>query len=226
MNRPFIKGLKLSELFYKKAVKPILATHFSDLTYSAGLIGNGSEVLGLDTPQSMDHDWGPRLMLFLTRADHQVYCDELCQVLRQELPHEIHGYPTNLAVTGVEKTLEGEEVASSTDHSVMFLTIERFFRRVLNFDPTGEIRAVDWLGVPDYSLLGLTKGNVFHDGLGQLEPIRAKLCYYPHDVWLYLLAAQWRRIGQEEAFMGRCGQVSDDLGSRLVAARLVRDLAF
>jgi len=43
-------------------------------------------------------------------------------------------------------------------------------------------------------------------------------------VWLYLLAAQWRRIAQEEAFMGRCGQVSDDLGSRLVAARLVRDL--
>jgi hypothetical protein len=32
------------------------------------------------------------------------------------------------------------------------------------------------------------------------------------------------RISQEEAFMGRCGQVGDDLGSRLVAARLVRDL--
>jgi hypothetical protein len=65
---------------------------------------------------------------------------------------------------------------------------------------------------------------VFHDGLGQLEPIRAKLHYYPHDVWLYLLAAQWRRIAQEEAFVGRCGQVGDELGSRLVAARLVRDL--
>jgi hypothetical protein len=65
---------------------------------------------------------------------------------------------------------------------------------------------------------------VFHDGLGQLEPMRAKLRYYPDDVWMYLLAAQWRRIGQEEAFMGRCGQVGDDLGSRLIATRVVRDL--
>jgi hypothetical protein len=70
----------------------------------------------------------------------------------------------------------------------------------------------------------LTAGRVFHDGLGQLEAVREKLSYYPQDVWLYLLAAQWQRISQEEHFMGRCGQVFDDLGSRLVAARLVRDL--
>jgi hypothetical protein len=70
----------------------------------------------------------------------------------------------------------------------------------------------------------VTAGRVFHDGLGQLEPIRAKLRYYPRDVWLYLLSAQWRRIAQEEAFVGRCGQVGDELGSCLVAARLVRDL--
>jgi hypothetical protein len=54
--------------------------------------------------------------------------------------------------------------------------------------------------------------------------VRAKLHYYPRDVWLYLLAAQWRRISQEAPFMGRCGQAGDELGSRLVAGRLVRDL--
>jgi hypothetical protein len=94
----------------------------------------------------------------------------------------------------------------------------------LNFDPVGEIGAADWVSVPDHRLLTLTAGQVFYDGLGQLEPMRAKLRYYPDDVWLYLLAAQWRRIAQEEALMGRCGQVGDELGSRLVAARLVRDL--
>lgn len=52
----------------------------------------------------------------------------------------------------------------------------------------------------------LTSGRVFHDGLDQLGPLRVGLQYYPVDVWLYLLAAQWRRIAQEEAFMGRCGQ--------------------
>jgi hypothetical protein len=63
VNQPFVRGLDLCELFYKEAVKPILAQSFPDLVYSAALIGLGSEVLGFDTPQSMDHDWGPRLML-------------------------------------------------------------------------------------------------------------------------------------------------------------------
>ena len=95
MNQNFIPGLDLSELFYEEAVKPILDKHFPDLPHSAALLGLGSEVLGFDTPQSMDHDWGPRLMLFLSASDHAALQTELDQVLRQELPPEIHGYPTN-----------------------------------------------------------------------------------------------------------------------------------
>ncbi len=55
----FIPGLQLSELYYQEAVRPILEAAFPRLVYSASLIGPGSEVLGYDTPQSMDHDWGP-----------------------------------------------------------------------------------------------------------------------------------------------------------------------
>ena len=73
-------------------------------------------------------------------------------------------------------------------------------------------------------LLGVTRGALFSDGLGQLEPIRQKLAYFPHDVWLYLLVAQWARIGQEEHFMGRAGDVGDEIGSQLLAARLVHDI--
>jgi len=39
-----------------------------------------------------------------------------------------------------------------------------------------------------------------------------------------VLACQWRRISQEEPFVGRCDEVVDELGSAVVAARLVRDL--
>ena len=49
MNHPFVKGLELSGVLYETVVKPILAQHFSDLPYSAALIGRGSEVLGFDT---------------------------------------------------------------------------------------------------------------------------------------------------------------------------------
>lgn len=224
MDGGFIKGLELSELLYREAVEPILAARFSALTYSAALIGSGSEVLGFDTPQSMDHDWGPRLMLFLGETDHKAYRREIDKTLRQELPGEIHGYPTNFGRhedgTAVMTAADGDPI----NHGVMFLVVERFCKRVLGFDPTGDIQALDWVTVPQYHLLMLTAGRVFHDGLGQLRPIRARLRYYPDEVWFYLLAAQWRRIAQEEAFMGRCGQVGDELGSRLIAARLVRDL--
>ena len=47
---------------------------------------------------------------------------------------------------------------------------------------------------------------------------------YPHDVWLYLLAAGWQRLGQEEHLMGRAGLVGDEIGSELIGARLVRDV--
>jgi hypothetical protein len=222
-NPPFIQGLVLSEMFYAEAVRPILARHFPGLAYSAALIGPGSEVLGFDTPQSSDHDWGPRLMLFLGEADLVAYRQPIDQALRRELPHEIHGYPVDLAKAHHGET--GREPTGDTaDHSVEFNTVRSLFREAYNLDPEAELRAADWLALPEQFLRCATAGRVFHDGLGQLEPLRAKLRYYPHAVWLYLLSNQWQRIGQEEAFMGRCGQVGDELGSRLVAARLVRDL--
>ena len=223
MKLDFIKGLDLSERFYNEAVRLLLTKHYPTLRYSAALIGQGSEVLGFDTPQSTDHDWGPRLMLFLTEADYQAHQDEINQMLRRELPPTIHGYPTNFGShddgTGALRETDGP-----INHRVMLLTVRGFFQYVLKFDPTGDIDVIDWISVPENHLLMMTAGRVFHDGLGQLEPIREKLDYYPDDVWLYLLSVQWRRIGQEEHFMGRCGQVGDDLGSRLVAGRLVKDL--
>jgi hypothetical protein len=54
--------------------------------------------------------------------------------------------------------------------------------------------------------------------------VRSRFAWYPHDVWLYLLAAGWQRIGQDEHLMGRAGQVDDEIGSALIAGRLVRDL--
>jgi hypothetical protein len=220
----FIKGLDLSDLLYQEAVKPILAQCFPDLGYSAALIGQGSEVLGFDTPQSMDHDWGPRLMLFLQEADQEVLHSEIDQTLRQELPAEIRGYPTNFRSYEDGTAVIAAADSGTINHGVAILSVRGFFTSALGFDPMGDIRASDWVSVPDHILLMLTSGRVFHDGLGQLEPLRAKLGYYPDDVWLYLLAAQWRRIGQEEAFVGRAGQAGDDLGSRLIATRLVRDL--
>jgi hypothetical protein len=224
LKEKFIKGLDLSALFFAEGVKPVLERNFPDLIYSSALLGKGSEVLGFDTPQSMDHDWGPKLMLFLTEADHSIYQEKIDKALRQEIPAEIHGFSTNFGYHKDGTSVMTKISDKPINHRVMVLAVRSFFKDVLNFDPTCDIQPVDWVSVPGYYFLMLTSGRVFYDGLDQLEPIRKKLSYYPDDVWLYLLAVQWRRISQEEHFMGRCGQVSDDLGSRLIAARLVLDL--
>ena len=53
---------------------------------------------------------------------------------------------------------------------------------------------------------------------------RRQLAYFPNDVWLYKIACQWRRISEEQAFVGRAGYAGDELGSRVIASRLVRDV--
>lgn len=223
MQRSFIKGLDLCELFYQEAVRPILSARFPALAYSAALIGPGSDVLGFDTPQSMDHEWGPRLMVFLDEADCAHLRYEVDQTLHRELPHEIHGYPTHFGQHDDDTSVRMAS-AGPVHHRVKLYTVRDFFAGYLHLDPRRELGAIDWLTLPEQLLRSITAGRVFHDGLEQLEPIRKKLDYYPRDVWLYLLAAQWQRIAQEEAIMGRCGQAGDDLGSRLLAARLVRDI--
>jgi hypothetical protein len=80
------------------------------------------------------------------------------------------------------------------------------------------------LATPTQRFAEVTGGKVFHDGLGELAAARSALDWYPDDIWRYVLACQWRRIAQEEAFPGRCMEVGDELGSAVVTARLVRDM--
>jgi hypothetical protein len=65
---------------------------------------------------------------------------------------------------------------------------------------------------------------VYRDDAGDLNRIRDLLAFYPEPVWMCMLACQWRRVAQEEAFVGRAAEVGDDLGSRLVTARLAWEL--
>jgi hypothetical protein len=61
----FIPGLELCRRFYDDVV----VTYLADVPHTAARIGPGSEVLGFDTERSTDHDWGPRLQVFLRPVD-------------------------------------------------------------------------------------------------------------------------------------------------------------
>ncbi|ABW16461.1 hypothetical protein Franean1_7140 [Parafrankia sp. EAN1pec] len=78
--------------------------------------------------------------------------------------------------------------------------------------------------VPTQILASLTGGVVLHDPLDLLTTRRRALAWYPDDIWRYVLAAGWLRVSQEEPFVGRTGGRGDDLGSRMLVARVARDL--
>ncbi|MBX3011135.1 MAG: DUF4037 domain-containing protein [Caldilineaceae bacterium] len=226
MTPPFIPGLQLNQQFYTEIVRTLLDREFPNLAHSAALMGYGSDVLGYDTAMSTDHNWGPRFQLFLSPPDHDRYRAAVDQALRQHLPSTFLGYPVNfsepdLADGGVQRMEDGQTIVH---HLIEITTIPAFFQRYLARDPYAPLNGVDWLVLGEQKLLEVTAGQVYYDGLAELLELRAKFAYYPHDLWLYRIAAQWKRIAQEEAFMGRCGDVGDELGSHLVAARLARDL--
>lgn len=219
----FVAGLELSRLFYEQAVRPILAEAFPRLVHSAARVGSGSEVLGYDTPRSADHEWGPRLQVFLSQSDHDRTGEQVRTALSERLPKQFLGWSTHFGPDdAVIRRMEPTE--GPVRHRVDVLSVGGWSDAQLGFDPRAGVTTFDWLATPGQRLAETVGGAVFNDGLAELNPLRERLRWYPPAVWRFLLACQWQRIAQEEAFPGRCDEVADELGSRVVTARIVRDL--
>ena len=208
-------GLQLAREFYVEVVRPMLRAEYPTLSYSAALIGWGSDVLGFDSERSTDHNWGPRLQVFL-RDDAVPLADEITAMLAERLPAEFRGYPTAFPFT--------EDPGGDPHHRVQVVGLVTWLEHQVGFGPSHEPELLDWLAIPTQRLAEVTAGAVFEDDQGELERLRARLAWYPQDVWLYVLACQWQLIAQEEAFPGRCSEAGDELGSAVVAGRLARDL--
>ncbi|RLK60336.1 DUF4037 domain-containing protein [Actinokineospora cianjurensis] len=208
-----IKGLDLARRFYQEAVAPTL-----DVPHSAGRLGSGSEVLGFDTAISADHEWGPRCQILV--AD-PAEAERIQDDLSHTLPKTFLGYPTHFDANplGSMAVTDGP-----VNHRIDVAETGTWAVRALGFNPLDGVTTFDWLSTPTQAFAEITAGAVFHDGLDVLHPLRAAIAWYPDDVWRYVLACQWQRLAQEEAFVGRAGEVGDELGSAVVAARQVREL--
>ncbi|ADB31930.1 hypothetical protein Kfla_2865 [Kribbella flavida DSM 17836] len=199
----FISARELGDNFHAEVIRPLLG----DRPYAAGLLGWGSDVLGYDTARSTDHGWGPRLHVFVDAGE----VERVTALIDENLPDEYRGYPVRF----------GWDTQHPVHH-VTVSTVAGWLVDHLGFDASAGISTPDWLITPQQKLLGVVAGRVYADD-GRLQPIRDALQWYPDDVWLWMLACQWSRIAQEEPFVQRTHEVGDDLGSRVLAARLVRD---
>ncbi|WP_235506548.1 DUF4037 domain-containing protein [Terrabacter sp. Root181] len=197
----FVPGAVLSRRLYDEVVRPLLSANFPDLPHSAALLGRGSEVLGFDDEMSTDHDWKPRVLVFLAEQDEPRHGAAVREALERDLPPTFAGHPI------------GYEVH----------TVRGYVRQQLELDMARDIEPRDWLTLPEHGLRMFTSGVVFHDEVG-LQAARDRLAYYPHDVWLYLLLAGWWRVHPEMNLVGRAGAAGDELGSSVIGSRLVSDL--
>lgn len=221
----FIPGLELSRRFYNEVMRSLLESELGDIPYAAGLLGTGSDVLGFDTERSTDHEWGPRLFIFLPADRVGELGPQLFERLRWTLPHSFYGFSVNFGAIQPDGVRWMEEASSGpVEHKIDFRSTEQFLEWILGLSSVEQMSAVDWLISSEQALLEVTAGDVFHDGIGTITRARAVLDYYPDDVWRYLLAAQWKRISQQEPFVGRTGEVGDELGSAVIGADLVRDV--
>jgi hypothetical protein len=212
----FVPGLRLAGEFYAAVVRPRLDQAFPGLPHAAALIGAGSEVLGFDTGRSTDHDWGPRLQLFLDEPDAGRLGRDVDEVLARGMPDSFGGYGVRFGVT--------RDPGGGVRHRVEVFGLASWLAGQLGFDPRAGVTGPDWLGAPWQRLAEVTGGAVFEDRTGELTRARSALSWYPRDVWAYVLSCQWSRIAEEEAFPGRCAEAGDELGSAVVTARLARDL--
>jgi hypothetical protein len=198
-------------------VRPLLEQSCPGLDYAAALLGPGSEVLGFDSPRSTDHDWGPRLQILTGPEAGAEAGAELSGVLGRRLPESFRGYPVFFPASR-------DYPGGQPRHWVEVAALHSFLKQMVGFDVAQAVSVSQWLATPAQRLAELTGGAVFHDGPGELTLARARLAWYPAEVWRYVLACQWQRIAQEEAFPGRCAEAGDELGAAVVAGRLARDL--
>ncbi len=222
----FSPGIALARDFFDEIIKPLLAEKTPGVPYAVALIGPGSDVLGYDTPTSRDHDWGPRLQLFLPERELPERASLLDRVLASELSSEFQGFPTSFAPPDASgRRYPQPDARPPISHLVEITSVGRYSRKLLGFDPLSGMSAKQWLLAPQERLLELTAGEVFADSIGELTSLRERLGYYPKQVWIYLMAAQWQRIARREEIVARTGVGGDDLGSRIVLAALAREIA-
>jgi len=201
----FVPGLELARAFYEDVLADVVAP----IAHAAAVLGEGSEILSFDTERSTDHGWGPRAQIFV-EADA---IDSVRSRIDAHLPATFRGWPVRFY----------RWQTSRVEHHVEVTTLREWLQTHLGYDPRPSMRISAWLGTPQQLLLEITRGRIFHDDAGELTALRTLLDWYPDDVWLWMMASQWHRLHEVESFIGRTTELGDQLGSRLVAARIAHD---
>lgn len=182
-----MKGLELSELFYREYGRDMIADLFPEYenVIAVGVAGEGSDCFGYDDEISRDHDFEAGFCLWIPdRLEHELEF-KLSRAYGR-LPEEFYG------VKRAKQSLWGR------NRRGVILTGE-FYSRFTGC-PGAPKTLMEWLGTPEYSLACAVNGAVFRDDLGEFSAVRRELSAgYPEDVRL-------KKIAARAALMAQSGQ--------------------
>ena len=204
-----MKGLELSKSFYYEFGEKMIMDNFPNLfsKIAIGLIGAGSECFSYDDDVSVDHDFDPGFLIFVSDDID----DNLVFKLKRaysKLPMEYKGFK--------------REVMSPVGGN------RRGVKRVSDFlyektgTRDGNLSYYDFLRIPEESLAELTNGEIWRDDSKLITNIRIKLFVMPKDVILKKLAGEVLMMAQSGQYnYNRCIKHNELGAARLAAYEFV-----
>ncbi len=205
-----MKGLELSRRYWEEVCLPAIKGRFPDRLgrLAAGLVGDGSECYGFDDEYSQDHDFGPRVMIWLCKDDYGAFGNELQKAL-DGLSRDFLGYK------GVNKSLYG-------DGREGVFPIGGFYRRFIGLDRPPETLE-QWRSIPEVNLSIATNGAVFYDGPGEFTAFRARLLSgYPYELRLKKIAARCMSAAQSGQYnYPRSARRGDIVAAHMAASEFI-----
>lgn len=178
-----MKGLELSEKYYRAVGAEMIETQFPDLKdrIAVGLAGLGSECFGFDDEFSRDHDWGPAFCMWLEKGDYEATGAPL-QKAYEALPEQFMGFQRKKSSWG--------------DGRIGVLNIDAFYASFIGLSDA-PATSEKWLTIPEANFAACTNGKVFSDPLGEFSSIRQKIKrHYPEDIRLKKIAARCMTAAQ------------------------------
>ena len=207
-----MKGLELSESFYRAFGEPMLKESFSEVMphIAVGLAGSGSECFGYDDGISRDHDFEPGFCIFLPGEDVVDRRTEFAlERAYSKLPREFMGFKRSPL-----------DPVGGNRHGV--IRMSDFFKSKTG-SPDGCLEVMDWFFVPEQSVAEAVNGKVFADDSGRFTAIRERLSYMPEDVRLKKLAGNLVAMGQAGQYnYGRCILRGETAAAQLSVAEFVK----
>ena len=200
-------GAECSRLYYEHLVGPAVDARWPGLPRAAGRLG---EWFGCPRPRRRRLT-GPRLGPETQPSGVGGHGRSRRRVPGGDPSQSFEGLPTRFSTTW----------DAHRRHRVQVQDVASFVHSRTGVDPRDPLSTDDWLMLTGQAVLEVTAGPVFVDTDGALTAARAALCWYPDEVWKYVIAADWARLAQKLPFVGRTAEVGDDLGSRVITARLV-----